>query len=267
MPKKTKTEKWYDSVWQVYSRSPGISLPAMDALKDTLAAGDDEDVEYEIYSADDNIIRLCGAIVTDSRAEDERKFFGVTRGYVSPSMLRDAVAQAGEGYTLEINSPGGSVYSGAEMYAILTQKKPAKACVLGIAASMAAILILVAPDRYAATELSSLMYHAPWGIHIGNAAELEKEAARMRGIEKQFAAAVRAAVPGAAAELIEQAFAEGDDLTISAQDAVDLGILRSIDAAPASPEPEDRALTRKAVALMQQTCINATLDAYRRDAA
>ena len=39
----------------------------------------------------------------------------------SPEQVRDAIAQnpAGEDLVLEINSPGGSVFAGSEMYSIL----------------------------------------------------------------------------------------------------------------------------------------------------
>ena len=61
---------------------------------------------------------LKGVISSDEDAPIYR-FFGMAA--VSPADIRQAIADnpAGEDFVLEINSGGGSVYAGFEMYSIL----------------------------------------------------------------------------------------------------------------------------------------------------
>ncbi len=175
------------------------------------------------YDATDNLVRITGVIVGDMTAH----FFNY-RGVASPGMLRREVGKAQDGWALEINSPGGNVFSAAEMVAYLRKRKPQMSVVSGIAASAAAILMLTASSRWAGSDLALLMYHAPWGIFLGNAAELQRQTDTLRKIESGFVDFIGSAAPQAATDRIEKTFATGDDLFLTAADAVEIGILTGI---------------------------------------
>lgn len=78
--------------------------------------------------------------------------------------------------SIRINSNGGSVTSGYAIYNVLKQHKAEKTVYIdGIAASMGAF-IAMAGDRILMSNAGLLMVHKPWGVAMGEAEELRKEA-------------------------------------------------------------------------------------------
>jgi len=89
---------------------------------------------------------------------------------------------------LHINSPGGSVYDGFAIYHFLASLKDMTitAYIDGIAASIASVIAMAA-DKIIIPEAATMMIHDPWGIVMGNAADLRKEAEVLDGMAAQIA--------------------------------------------------------------------------------
>lgn len=105
-------------------------------------------------------------------------YHGCWGDYCSPRSLHEFLdgCQNGERVEIEINSPGGLVIQGVEMAnAIKNSKAHVVAHVTGIAASMASV-IACACDEIEMEEASFMMIHNPWGMAIGDANEMRKEA-------------------------------------------------------------------------------------------
>lgn len=89
---------------------------------------------------------------------------------VSPSDIRNALADnpAGEEFVLEINSGGGSVYAGFEMYSVLRGAKvPTRAEVQSLAGSAASV-VLAGVDTAASSPVGQVMIHLPSTCTEGN---------------------------------------------------------------------------------------------------
>ena len=198
---------------------------------------DDNDEKYPRgieYDKGTNIIRLSG-VITDDLMAHWMNYAGVA----SPGMLRDAIRKAEKGWTLEINSPGGHVDAAAEMVSVVNANKPAITVVTGIAASAAAMLFLAGKDRYAGSEMSMLMYHAPWTIAIGNATDMQAVVDTLRKIEQAFADFINNRAPEKAAAKIIESCEAGKDLYLTANEAKDLGLLNGIMDDPVEADPDD----------------------------
>ena len=90
--------------------------------------------------------------------------------------------------TVRINSPGGSVYAGTAIANYLRTFTNLSTVVDGIAASMASLIFLAAPkERRSMGTATFLMIHEPWGISLGPASALEKDAATLRKIGDEAA--------------------------------------------------------------------------------
>lgn len=106
------------------------------------------------------ILQLYGEIIADRWAW-LYDWFKIP--HACPNMIRNALAELPEGETLvlEINSPGGDVFAGFEMYGILRGcKRPTEAHIISMAAS-AATTLMVACDRILASPVAQIMIHQP----------------------------------------------------------------------------------------------------------
>lgn len=106
-------------------------------------------------------------------------YHGFWGDYVSPRSVKEFLATLakGEKAEIEINSPGGLVIQGVEIAnAIKNSEAHIIAHVTGVAASMASV-IACACDEIQMEEASFLMIHNPWGVAVGDAEELRKNAA------------------------------------------------------------------------------------------
>lgn len=86
--------------------------------------------------------------------------------------------------TVHINSPGGDVFAAAEMYSALMDHKSfgkVTVHVTGIAAS-AASMVAMAGDKVLMSPVAYMMIHDPWTYAVGNAREMEHQAAVLREI-------------------------------------------------------------------------------------
>ena len=106
------------------------------------------------------ILQMNGPIVADEWAWVYEYF---QLPFACPKMLRDALAQlpADDKLVLEINSPGGAVWAGFEMYGVLRGcNKPTEAHVIALAAS-AATTLMIGCDTVLASPVAQIMAHQP----------------------------------------------------------------------------------------------------------
>lgn len=98
---------------------------------------------------------------------------------VTPRAFRAALdAHAGRDILVSINSPGGDVFAGFEIYNMLAERKGGTTVrVVGIAASAASYIAMAAdPGRLQMSRASMMMIHNPWAAVQGNAQELRRNA-------------------------------------------------------------------------------------------
>jgi ATP-dependent Clp protease protease subunit len=90
--------------------------------------------------------------------------------------------------TCRINSPGGSVFDGLAIYNLLASH-PAKVtmCIDGLAASIASV-IAMAGDTIEIADNATMMIHDAWGMVMGNAAEMRKQADVLQAQSENIAA-------------------------------------------------------------------------------
>lgn len=105
----------------------------------------------------------------------------------SPSNIQDQLNDAdGEDVTLEINSPGGYVDAGSEIYTAL-KEYPGKvtANIVGQACS-AASWIALAADHVAMSPTAQMMIHRASGGAIGNSSDMKSEYNALDQMDKSF---------------------------------------------------------------------------------
>ena len=131
-------------------------------------------------------IKIQGTIIPDDLA-DVYEWLGVT--YTSPKSV--ALPPGKEEVEVEINSYGGDVYAGSEIYTAL-KSYPGKVTttITGIAASMASI-IAMAGDAVRITPTGQIMIHNVSSYSEGNKRDFEHEAGVLAGYDKTLANAYR----------------------------------------------------------------------------
>lgn len=110
-------------------------------------------------------------------------------GGISAKRFADELKGLGKVDTIDlrINSYGGDVFDGLAIYQQLVQH-PAKITshVDGIAASIASI-IAMAGDEIRIAEAGWFMIHDAWGMAVGNAAEMRRQAELLESVTNQLA--------------------------------------------------------------------------------
>lgn len=131
-------------------------------------------------------IKIQGTIIPDDLA-DVYEWLGVT--YTSPKSV--VLPPGKEEVEVEINSYGGDVYAGSEIYTAL-KSYPGKVTttITGIAASMASI-IAMAGDTVRITPTGQIMIHNVSSYSEGNKRDFEHEAGVLAGYDKTLANAYR----------------------------------------------------------------------------
>lgn len=129
--------------------------------------------------------QLNGYIVADEDVWIYR-FFGYS--VCSPGDIRKAVAEnpPGETLTVEINSPGGSMFAGFEMYSVLLGAEcDTEAEVQSLAASAASTAMLGC-RRVKATPVAQVMIHNPAVTADGNQYDHRKTAEELAGFAQSI---------------------------------------------------------------------------------
>ena len=127
-------------------------------------------------------LNLTGELIPSDWAEVYRKY-GYTSGFYCPDDVRNAIneLEPGEELLLEVNSIGGSVFGGNEIYALIEDcTNPTRAVIQSLAASAASYMIM-ACDRIEIHLPAQLMIHRASTVACGNAEDLQ-QAQQMLGV-------------------------------------------------------------------------------------
>lgn len=147
----------------------------------------------------------------------------------SPEQVRDAIAQnpAGEDLVLEINSPGGSVFAGSEMYSILRGCSiPTRAEIQSLAASAASYLCLGC-DRVAISPVAQMMMHLPSTSTSGDRTEHQRSIGMLDATREAILNAYELKAKGKT-ERAELRRMMSSETWLSAQDALEHGLVDEI---------------------------------------
>jgi ATP-dependent Clp protease protease subunit len=163
----------------------------------------------------------------EKRSDDEADLYvydvvGDSWDGVTAKMFADDMKRVASAKTLRIyiNSPGGSVFDGVSIHNQLRRHKARKIVQIdGIAASIASV-IAMAGDEIVAAPGSFVMIHNPWGLAIGEAADLRKVADSLDKVRGSIIN-VYTARTGQDAEKVAAMMDE--ETWMTAQEAVDLG--------------------------------------------
>lgn len=120
-------------------------------------------------------LNLSGELIPNDWAEDYRRW-GYQSGFYCPDDIRKAIdgLEPGEELLLEINSIGGSVFAGNEIYALLECcSNPTRAVIQSLAASAASYMIMPC-DRIEMHLPAQLMIHRASTFAWGNAEDMQQ---------------------------------------------------------------------------------------------
>lgn len=129
-------------------------------------------------------IQMKGEVIPDDYS-DVYDFLNYK--YFSPQSISDALKNAnGEDVTLEINSPGGYIDAGSEIYTeLMKYQGKINANIVGYACS-AASWIALAADHVAMSPTAQIMIHRASGGAIGNSSDMKSEYNALDQMDKSF---------------------------------------------------------------------------------
>lgn len=129
-------------------------------------------------------IQMKGEVIPDDYSD---VYDWLNYQYFSPKSVTDALKNAnGEDVTLEINSPGGYIDAGSEIYTELMEYPgTVNAKIVGYACS-AASWIALAADHVAMSPTAQMMIHRASGGAIGNSSDMKSEYNALDQMDKSF---------------------------------------------------------------------------------
>ena len=149
-------------------------------------------------------------------------------GVYPAQFRRELAAHAGEALTVEINSPGGDVFAGFEIYnMLLAHTGSVRVRIVGLCASAASIIAMAADaGELIMCETSMMMIHNPWTYAAGNSGELREQADVLDLIRDVMVEAYMHRFGGTQEELIGMLDA---DTYLTPERAVELGLCDAIE--------------------------------------
>lgn len=151
------------------------TLKALEQIEMKAGVGHIEPRCEIVQEGNQDVLYLSGAVYPDSWAfEDEP--------HISAKAVRTAL-DGKKDVVIHINSPGGSVFEGLDIYNVLKDHKGYVTVQIdGIAASIASVICMGA-DKVTARKPSVFMIHRAWAGAVGNPAELRKFADQLEEID------------------------------------------------------------------------------------
>lgn len=153
--------------------------------------------------------------------------------YTTPNKIKDAISKLADGEELEvrINSYGGDVASGQEIYSLL-ETVNSKAMIMGQAASAAGFLAMGA-KRVEISTVGTIMVHNVWcGGVTGDYHEMDKASEMLKSMNASIAAAFVKKTGKSEEEILEMMDRE---TWLTANQAVEAGIADAIIGTTAEP--------------------------------
>lgn len=127
-----------------------------------------------------------------------------------------------------INSPGGNMYHGLGMFDVIESSSLIIHCdIIGVAASMAAIIPLACKGKVRAAKNSSYMLHKPKGGTMGSSSNLRTYADQMDTLEGKAKSAVMSRTKKSDQE-VSAWFVEGQDTWFTAEQLLAYGLIDEI---------------------------------------
>lgn len=176
---------------------------------------------------------LKGTIASDEDAPVYR-WFGLAA--VSPADIRQAIADnpAGEDFVIEINSDGGSVYAGFEMYSILRAAPvPTRAEVQSLAGSAASV-VMAGADTVAASPVGQVMIHLPSTHTEGNQIVHRESTQMLEAVTSSILAAYETKCRGKVSRDTLRRLMDRETF-LTAQEALELGLIDEVLGESADP--------------------------------
>lgn len=137
------------------------------------------------------------------------------------------IAESGKHLDIRINSNGGDVYAGLAIYQAFKQTTiPMSIYIDGVAASIASIIALCGKPLYMG-KYAKLMIHAISGGWFGSKAELNSIIEEYEVLENMLSDAISKKT-GKTVEDIKAEYFDGTDHWLTAQQALDLGLINGI---------------------------------------
>ena len=124
----------------------------------------------------ERILRLEGPI-------DEQNIWG---DGITPSAFRDELEAEEGDVTVWINSPGGNVFCGAEIYNMLCDYKGKVTVKIDAIAASAASVIAMAGDRVLISPVGILYLHDPMTVACGNTRDMEKAITTLNEVKESL---------------------------------------------------------------------------------
>lgn len=180
---------------------------------------------------------LNGIIASDEDAPIYR-WFGMAA--VGPADIRQALADnpAGEEFVLEVNSGGGSVYAGFEMYSLLRGAKvPTRAEVQSLAGSAASV-VLMGADTAAASPVGQVMIHLPSTITEGNQTVHRESVQMLEAVTSSIIAAYEGKCRGKTSRDALRRMMDRETF-LTAREALDAGLIDEIIGEDGGAKPQN----------------------------
>lgn len=147
----------------------------------------------------------------------------------SPGTVRKALADnpEGEDLELELNSPGGSVFAGFELYSLIREARCKTVAIVQSLAASAASTVMAACDEVRMSPVAQVMIHLPASRAAGNQNDMRHEAKVLESITQSILNGYEAKCRGKASrDRLDRLIRSESWLT--AQEAVELGLADEI---------------------------------------
>ena len=168
-------------------------------------------------------IKLRGPLITNNQQE-AYDWFGLEA--VSAKSISDALPEDGEDIVLEVNSNGGLVTVGSDIYTMLKQYPGnVTAEVTGMAASAASVAIMAADTVVISPTAQMMIHKALLGCVSGNSDDLDKASNALKASDQGIVNAYVAKTGKSEDEVMELM---RNETYMSAQKAVELGFADEI---------------------------------------
>lgn len=165
---------------------------------------------FATNEAGSNELYLEGVIASESWYDDE----------VSPKQFREELEKYSGPITVRINSPGGDVFAGMQIYNMLKDRSGDVTVIVDALAASAASFIAMAGDKIIMNTGSMMMIHKASTIAWGNEDEMQDVIEMLRKVDDSIIA-VYAARTGKSEDEIKQLLA--DETWMTADEAVEMG--------------------------------------------
>lgn len=170
---------------------------------------------------DVSVVTLRGAVVMENmKWLNEQEY-----DYINPRMVQDALKKAGNTVRVEINSGGGDVYAGIEIYNILkTSNKDITTVITGRASSSASIIAQAGRKRLI-FDNSQILSHRAWTFAFGNCMDFLDMAEELERVDANLRTVYMKNYKGTEKQLIDLM---NEDRHMNAQEALEWGFVDEV---------------------------------------